>query len=101
MGELDLARVDVAALLGVARQYETIAEIVDDAVRNHLTGLAFDGACAGRMHVARGEALRGALGDVVGQLRTWSRAATEIASTLRGSADRYVEADSRAGRRIG
>jgi hypothetical protein len=101
MGELDVARVDVAALRDIARQYDTVAEIVDDAVRSHLTGLAFDGAVAGRVHVARGEALRGAVDDAVGQLHAWSRAATEVASTLRDSADRYAEADSRAARRVG
>jgi hypothetical protein len=101
MGELDVARVDIAALLDIARQYDTVAEIVDDAVRSHLTGLAFDGAVAGRVHVARGEAVRGAVDDTVGQLRAWSRAATEVASTLRDSADRYAEADSRAARRVG
>ena len=67
-------RVDVAALIGVARQYEAVADIVDGAVRSHLTGLAFDGAAAGRMHVARGDALRHAVDDVVDQLRQWSRA---------------------------
>ena len=61
MGEPDVARVDVAALFGVARQYEAVADIVDGAVRSHLTGLAFDGATAGRMHVARGDALRDAV----------------------------------------
>lgn len=101
MGEPELARVDVAALLGVAREYETVAEIVDNAVRTHLSGLVFDGATAGRMHVARGDALRGAVDDIVGQLQNWSRAANEIASTLRTSADRYVDADSRAARRVG
>ena len=101
MGEPDAARVDVAALLGIARQYDTVAEIVDDAVRTHLTGLAFDGAVAGRVHVARGEALRGAVDDTVAAAACLARAATEVASTLRDSADRYAEADSRAARRVG
>jgi Excreted virulence factor EspC, type VII ESX diderm len=101
MGELDVARVDVAALLTVARQYDTVAQIIDDAVRDHLAGLAFGGACAGRMHVARGEALRSAVDDIVMQVRGWSRAATEIAATLRDSADRYAQADARAADRVG
>jgi Excreted virulence factor EspC, type VII ESX diderm len=101
MGEPDVARVDVAALIGVARQYDAVADIVDGAVRSHLTGLAFDGAVAGRMHVARGDALRCAVDNVVNQLRQWSRASAEIAAALRVSADRYAEADAHAARRVG
>jgi hypothetical protein len=101
MGEPNVARVDVAALIGVARQYETVADIVDGAVRSHLTGLAFDGAAAGRMHVARGDALRFAVDRIVDGLRQWSRASAEIAAALRASADRYAEADAYAARRVG
>jgi Excreted virulence factor EspC, type VII ESX diderm len=101
MGQADVARVDVAALIGVARQYETVADIVDGAVRSHLTGLAFDGAAAGRMHIARGDALRCAVDHVVDSLRQWSRASAEIAAALRASADRYADADTYAARRVG
>lgn len=92
---------DVAALHTVARQYEAAADIVDGAVRTHLAGLGFDGAAAGRMHAARGDALRISVDHVVDQLRLWSRAAAEIAAVLRVSADRYAEADARAARRVG
>ena len=101
MGQPEVARVDVAALHAVARQYETVADIVDGAVRTHLIGLAFDGAAAGRMHAARGDALRVAGDHVVDQLRQWSRASAEIAVALRASADRYAEADAGAARRLG
>jgi hypothetical protein len=101
MGQPEVARVDVAALHAVARQYETVADIVEGAVRTHLTGLVFDGAVAGRMHTARGDALRAAVDHVVYQLRLWSRAAAEIAAVLRASADRYAEADAGAARRLG
>ena len=101
MGQPDLARVDVAALHAVASQYEAVAEIVDGAVRTHLSGLVFDGAAAGRVHVARGDALRAAIDRVGYQLRLWSRAAAEIAAALRASADRYAEADAGAARRLG
>lgn len=101
MGQPDAARVDVAALIGVARHYEAVADIVDEAVRSHLSGLAFDGAAAGRMHVARGDALRHAVDHVVDQLRLWSRASVEIAAALRTSADRYAAADADAARRVG
>ena len=53
MGQPDVARVDVAALYAVARQYEAAADIVDAAVRTHLTGLVFDGATAGRARRSR------------------------------------------------
>jgi hypothetical protein len=55
MGQPELARVDVAALHAVARQYEVAADIVEGAVRTHLSGLVFDGAAASRVHVARGD----------------------------------------------
>jgi hypothetical protein len=101
MGQPDVARVDVAALHAIARQYEAAAGIVDGAVRTHLSGLVFDGALAGRVHVARGDGLRTAVDHAVGQLRQWSRAAAEIAAALRASADRYAEADARAASRVG
>ena len=82
-------------------QYQTRADVVDAAVRTRLAGLAFGGAAAGRSHVARGDAVRVAVDGVVDQLRAWSRASAEIAATLRMSADRYAEADARAGRRVG
>jgi uncharacterized protein YukE len=100
MGQPDAARVDVAALLGVARQYDACADIVDSAVRTHLN-LEFDGAAAGRMHVARGDALHAAVDRIVNQLRQWARASREIAAVLRASADRYAEADARAAQRVG
>jgi hypothetical protein len=101
MGQPDAARVDVAALIAVARQYDAIADTVDGAVRSHLSGLAFDGAAAGRMHVARGDTLRYAVDHIVDQLRQWSRASAEIAAALRTSADRYAAADADAARRVG
>jgi hypothetical protein len=101
MGQAEAARVDVAGLHAVARKYEAVADIVDGAVRTHLSGLMFDGAAAGRAHVARGDALRVAVNRVVDQLEQWSRAAAEIAAALRASADRYAEADVSAARRMG
>lgn len=101
MGQLDAARVDVAALHSVARQYQTVAEIVDGAVRTHLTVLGFDGASAGRLYVARGDAVRAGVDHVADRLRQWSRACAEIAAVLRASADRYAEADAVSARRVG
>ena len=101
MGEPDVARVDVAAVLGAARQYEAAADLVDTAIRTHLTRLRFDGAVAGRMHTAHGDALRLAIDDVVDRLHEWARAATEIAAELRCCVDRYADVDARGARRIG
>ncbi len=101
MGEPDVARVDVAAVRDAARQYDAAAELVDTAIRTHLTGLRFDGAVAGRMHAAHGDTLRLAIDGVVDRLQQWSRAANEIAAELRSCADRYVDVDVRGARRIG
>jgi hypothetical protein len=100
MGER-VAHVEVAALLGVAGEYEAIADAVDAVARTRLAGLRFGGAGAGRMHVARGEAVRIAVDGIADQLRGWSRASSEIATTLRTTAQRYDEADVRAGRMVG
>jgi phytoene/squalene synthetase len=101
MGQPEVARVDIAALHAVARQYDTVADVVEGAVRRHLTGLTFDGAMAGRAHAARGDALRAAVDHVADQLRQWSRAAAEIAAALRASADRYADADANVAGRLG
>ena len=101
MGEPEISRVDVAAVLDAARQYDAAADIVDTAIRTHLTGLRFDGAVAGRVHTAQGDALRIAVDDVVDRLHQWARAATEIAAELRSCADRYVDVDASGARRIG
>jgi hypothetical protein len=99
MGRPDAARVDIAALLGVAHQYEAVADIVDSAVRTHLN-FEFDGAVAGRMHVASGDALRRGLDRIADQLRQWSQTNREIALVLRMSADRYADVDMRAAQRL-
>jgi excreted virulence factor EspC (type VII ESX diderm) len=101
MGERPAASVDIAALAGVAHQFEIAADIVDNAVRQHLSGLAFNGATAGRTHVGRGDALRAAVDHIGDQLHEWSRASAEIAAILRTSALRYADADARAADRVG
>jgi hypothetical protein len=101
MGQSDAARVDVAALLDVARGYDALADAVDDTARTHLTRLSFDGAVAGRSYTARGDAVRQSVEHVGDAMRSWSRACAEIASAIRVSADGYVETDARAARRVG
>jgi hypothetical protein len=88
-------------MLDVARQYDTASDIVDAAIRTHLTGLRFDGAVAGRIHTAQGDAVRLALNDLLHRLHQWARAAKEIAAELRSCAYRYVDVDDRGARRIG
>lgn len=94
-------RMDVAAVREVADQFDASTAVLDTAVRSHISALGFAGAAAGRAYVARGDALRAALEQVAGGLTQWSRASAEIAASLRGSADRYADADDRAGARVG
>lgn len=101
MGERDAARVDVMAVLGVARGFDAIADMIDAEVGAHLTRSSFDGAVAGRSHAARGEALRNAIADLTDQMRTWSRSCSEISSALRVSADAYVGVEALGARRLG
>lgn len=99
--EAHAARVDPAALIDVAARYEAVADLVDTAVRVHLSALSFDGAVAGRAHGMQGAALRRAVDGIVSSLGDWSRAATGIAGALRETAARYAEADARAAQRVG
>jgi len=101
MGEAHVTRMDSAAVRAVAHQFDAAAALVDGAVRTHLTRLAFDGATAGRLHVAHGDALRNALDLLSDELSAWSRAATEIAAALRAGADRYADAELRNAVRVG
>ena len=101
MGELDVARVDVATVRAAPGEYQVAADVLDATIRTQLFALRFGGALAGQAHVARGDAVHVAVEHVVDQLRAWSRASTEIAVALRASADRYAEADVSAGRRVG
>lgn len=92
--------VDVAAVYAVADQLGVAAEMIDDAVANHLTWLAFNGARAGQAHAACGDALRSALERLAAELSRWSRATAEIGAALRAGADRYADADLYAAARI-
>lgn len=92
--------VDVAAVHRVADQLSASADLINGAVGDHLAGLAFGGANAGRAYTARGDALRGELERLATQLTQWSRASLEIAEALRAGADRYADADVYAAARI-
>jgi len=93
-------RIDSAGIHGVADQLRAAAELIDGAVGNHLAGLTFGGASAGRAHTARGDALRVELERLTAGVSEWSRAAVDIAVALRAGADRYAEADTYAAARI-
>lgn len=100
MGAVRVARVDGAALVSIAAQYDAVADIVESVVGTHLSALSFDGYAAGRDHTAHGEALRAALDDVVVALRVWARSAGGVASELRVSAARYAQADADTASRV-
>jgi len=101
MGTRDVARADIAAISGIARQYDAVSAMVDAAVRTHLDVQAFGASTAGRSHIARGEALGRAVDEVADRMRQWGRAAAEVAAALHASADRYSQADARAADRLG
>ncbi|MDV3127440.1 ESX-1 secretion-associated protein [Mycobacterium sp. 21AC1] len=100
MGEVHAARVDIVALLDVARRYDTVADIVDAAIRTRLNRPVFGSASAGQAHAVHGDAVRAALDELTDPLRQWVRAANEIAAELRSSAGRYADADALAASRV-
>jgi len=93
--------VDAGLLHSIAREYETVAGMVEGVARDQLSALAFGASTGGRAHVAHAEELRAALDGVVRALRQWSRAAGEVAAALRASATRYTDADERTAGRLG
>ncbi|MGE2832410.1 type VII secretion target [Mycobacterium sp. SMC-4] len=101
MGTTGAAHVDAAAVRAAAREYDAASALIDAAVRNHVSALAFGGATAGRAYLAHGDALCRAVDNVATGLRQWSRAAAEIAAALHACADRYRDADLRAADRVG
>lgn len=92
--------IDVAVVHEVADRISAAAELIDDAVSNHLAKLVFGGASAGRAHAARGDALRSGLDRLAAELAQWARSTVEIAVVLRVAADRYVAAELAAASRI-
>jgi hypothetical protein len=95
MGNPPTARVDVAGLQAIADRFDRAAADVDGVVRGPMQQLAFDGARAGRMYAAKGDALRTVLHRISGELAAWSRANAEVAAALRAGAARYADADDR------
>ncbi|MCV7347319.1 type VII secretion target [Mycolicibacterium rhodesiae] len=89
-------RVDCGGLRVAAHHFDSTAEVLDGALRGQLSRLHFDGAMAGRMHVAHGDAVRAALDRLAAAMAQWSRAAAETAVALRVTADRYGDAELRA-----
>ncbi|MCV7099323.1 type VII secretion target [Mycobacterium palustre] len=93
-------RFDSAGVHQIADQLGAAAEVIDDAVSNHLARLAFGGSAAGRAHGARGDALRVELERLRDEVSQWSRVVVETAAALRAGADRYADADLYAAARI-
>jgi hypothetical protein len=93
---MGITRVDTAAVRAAAQRFDTAADVLGGA---SLSRLQFDGSTAGRVHTAHGDALRSALDRLVAEVAQWSRAAEEVAATLRASADRYGDAELRAAAR--
>lgn len=98
MGHL---HIDPVLVLDAAHRYDTAAELLDTALRAHLSRLSFDGARAGRCYADSGDAVRLAVERACAKLTDWSRSAREIATTLRTSAQTYTDADGRAARGLG
>jgi hypothetical protein len=88
--------VDTAALRAAAQRFDTAADLLDAALRAQLSRLRFDGALAGRAHVAGGDAVRAALDRLAAEVAQWSRAAAEVAAALRATADGYADAELNA-----
>ncbi|MCV7421692.1 ESX-1 secretion-associated protein [Mycobacterium yunnanensis] len=101
MGDIESARVDVGALLAAASRCDAIADAVDGLTRGALSRLAFDGAVAGRDHVAGGDRVRRGVDEIVDHTAAWARAMREIAASLRVSGARYVDVDARGVARLG
>lgn len=91
-----MTRVDTAGLRAAAHRFDAAADVLEGALLNRLQ---FDGNVAGRVHAARGDAVRSALDQLAAGMTQWSRAATEVAAALRLAADRYGDAELRAAAR--
>ncbi|MCX2932430.1 type VII secretion target [Mycobacterium sp. CVI_P3] len=89
-------RVDTATVRAAAQRFDTAADALGGALPSRLR---FDGSVAGRTHATHGDALRSALDRLTAEMVQWSRAAQEIAAALRGTADRYGDAELRAAAR--
>ncbi len=88
------------AVHAVSDRFRAAAALVDGAVGEHLSRLAFGGAGAGRAYVERGDALRAALQRLTAEVSQWAQASAAVAVALRASAERYADAELYAARRI-
>ncbi len=101
MGQRDAASVDIGAVLAAADRSDHLADLVAGAQRRHLTHPSFGAVVAGREYADRGEAVRAAVDQLGDDMRSWARAAAEIASWLRASAVGYAAAEARGAVRLG
>jgi hypothetical protein len=84
--------VDPQALRFAAQRLDEAADLLDLALRNHLSGLQLRGADS---------RTRWSIGQLIDGVAQWQRAAREHAYAVRSGADRYVDEDSRAARALG
>ncbi len=85
--------IDSDAVRSVARRYGSAADLLDGAVRSHLSELRFTGSTAGRAYRAEGDELHTALVRLAIGVEQWSRSSAEIAAVLHVDSDRQVQAD--------
>jgi hypothetical protein len=72
--------VDPHALRFAAQRLDEAADLLDVAVRRHLSGLQL-------------EVIRSAVGELTDGIAHWQRAAREYARAVRAGADNYTDAD--------
>lgn len=91
MGQAQGLVVDVSVIRTTAQRFDAVAQVVARVAR---LPLGFDAAAAGRAHAADGASVRRTLDGLATDLASWTRAAAEISSELRCSADRYISFES-------
>lgn len=98
MGHSTTANIDTAALITVADRFDDVAMLLERAGRSRL---GFDGANAGTVHTAGGDAVRRCTEQLLVDIQSWARAAAEIGVALRSGARRYRDADEAAAGGLG
>ncbi|MEV0945868.1 type VII secretion target [Rhodococcus sp. NPDC049939] len=89
----DRLEVDVAAVTDAGARMVRSAEVLRQQASN-LDQLEFGGAQAGRDYVAKGDALRSALGAVRGLYEEWAAGTESVGLMLEDSAARYEGTDA-------
>lgn len=88
--------VDPVALRAAAQRMDAAADIAIAILASQLDDLQFDGATAGRAHIAAGGSVRTGVDLVVADMVRWAGVARETSAALRAGADLYADVESRA-----